>query len=231
MAAIIAAGAVGVRFYFVPQSYFSTDVHRRSTVQREVAKPIHFAGSLECRDCHDDVTDKMSRGYHKTLGCESCHSPGTNHVDDPEGVNVSSPRDRKFCPVCHAYDSARPTGFPQIVLNSHNPRQPCIKCHSPHDPVPPQVPKECSACHGQIARTKALSSHALVKCTVCHTVSKEHKITPRSAAATKPETRAFCAPCHTKGSADVDVPTVDMADPGGRYFWWQCHYAHLPEGS
>jgi len=229
--AIIAAGAVGVRFYFVPQSYFSREVHQQTTVAREIAKPISFAGSLECRDCHDDVTAKMDRGYHKTLGCESCHGPGTGHVDDPEGVKVFSPRDRKFCPVCHAYDSARPTGFPQITVNSHNPRQPCIKCHSPHDPVPPHVPQECSACHGQIERTKALSSHALVKCTVCHEVGKEHKISPRSSTATKPETRAFCGTCHAEGSPNADMPKVDMTKHGGSYLCWQCHYAHLPEGS
>lgn len=229
--AVLAIGAVALRFYVIPRSYFSRSLHRQSTVEREVAKPIKFAGSQECRECHDDIFDTKSRGYHKTLGCESCHSPGVKHADEPYSAKAGSPQARKFCPVCHAYDSARPTGFPQINPTLHNPRKPCIKCHNPHDPVPPHVPRACSACHAQIARTKDVSSHALLGCAVCHTVSQQHRITPRNAVPTKPETRESCGKCHAEGSRDADIPKVDMEEHGGNYLCWQCHYAHLPEGS
>jgi len=122
-------------------------------------------------------------------------------------------------------------GFPQVDPQKHKPKKRCVSCHDPHDPVPPRVPQECSACHGQIERTKALSSHALIKCTACHEVGKEHKVSPRSSTPTKPQTRAFCGTCHAEGSPNPEVPKVDMAEHGGSYLCWQCHYAHLPEGS
>ncbi len=228
---VIVAAVIAVRFFIIPQSYFSMPLHRAETMQREAAHPVVLAGSLACRDCHDEIYMMKANGYHKTLGCESCHSPAADHADDPESVKPTAPRDRKYCPVCHAYDSARPTGFPQINPRSHNPLKACITCHNPHNPVPPHVPQACSACHAQIARTKELSSHALLDCSTCHAVSKEHKVNPRSALPTKPQTRDFCGTCHAKGTANQDAPKVDMDSHGGNFLCWQCHYAHLPEGS
>ncbi len=141
-----------------------------------------------------------------------------------------APRDRKFCPVCHAYDASRPTGFPQINPTAHNPLKPCISCHNPHDPVPPRTPQACSACHGQIERTKAVSSHALLACTTCHVVPERHKTAPRTALPSKPETRDFCAKCHGKDSTRADAPKIDVSGHGNSYMCWQCHYPHLPEG-
>jgi hypothetical protein len=145
-------------------------------------------------------------------------------------VKPPAPRDRKFCPVCHAYDASRPTGFPQINPTVHNPLKPCIACHNPHDPTPPQTPRACSACHAQIERTKAVSSHALLVCTTCHTVSEQHKKAPRTALPTKPQTREFCAKCHGKDSPQKEPPKIDVTTHGTPYLCWQCHYPHLPEG-
>ncbi len=228
-AVVVGAGVV-LRFVVIPQAYFSTVRHQATTVQREIGKPISFAGAATCQQCHEEKFERKSKGYHKGLACETCHGPAEKHAEDPEAVKPYAPRDRKFCPVCHAYDSARPTGFPQINPTAHNPLRPCITCHDPHDPVPPEVPHECSACHAQIARTKALSSHALLPCTTCHTAAERHKIAPRSALPTKPETREFCGRCHATGAGNPDAPKVDLADHGGPYLCWQCHYPHLPEG-
>lgn len=229
-AAVLAAVLV-VRFVVIPASYFSTKLHRANAVRREVARPVSFAGVVACRECHEEQVDTKSRGYHKNVACETCHGPSAKHADDPMEVKPYAPRDRKFCPVCHAYDAARPTGFPQINPTAHNPLKPCITCHSPHDPVPPEVPHECSACHAQIARTKALSSHALLECTTCHTASQQHKVAPRSALPTKPQTREFCGQCHASGATNPDAPSVDLATHGGAYLCWQCHYPHQPEGT
>lgn len=226
----IAGVALLMRFVIIPPAFFSQKLHRENTVKREIARPISFAGVATCRQCHEEEFDTKSKGYHKGLACETCHGPEEAHVENPEGVKPYAPRDRKFCPVCHAYDSARPTGFPQINPTAHNPMKPCISCHNPHDPVPPEVPHECSACHAQIERTKALSSHALLPCTTCHTVSKQHRITPRSALPTKPQTRDFCGQCHASDAADPNAQKVDMATHGGPYVCWQCHYPHQPEG-
>lgn len=227
---ILLVAVILVRFVLVPQSFFSTQLHQSSTIGRELARPASFGGVELCKECHEEIYDIRNKGFHKGLACESCHGPAARHADDPENVKPYAPRDRKFCPVCHAYDPSRPTGFPQINPTSHNPLKACITCHNPHDPVPPETPRECSACHAQIERTKSLSAHALLACTTCHNAPEQHKVSPRTALPTKPETREFCGQCHATGAANPDAPKVDLGSHGGTYLCWQCHYPHLPEG-
>ena len=232
--AILVGATLLVRFVIIPRSLVSTDLHWAETTQRELAKPVKFAGASACQDCHEDVATKKARSFHKNVSCESCHGPAIKHTEDPGGVKPPAPRDRKFCPVCHAYDPSRPTGFPQINPTAHNPLKPCISCHKPHDPVPPTVPRECSACHAQIERTKAISSHALIACTTCHKTPDRHKSAPRVALPSKPESREFCGTCHGAGTAakaaPKEAPKVDVSTHGGRNLCWECHYPHLPEG-
>ena len=112
---------------------------------------------------------------------------------------------------------------------AHNPMKPCITCHSPHDPKPPNVPHECSACHGEIARTIAVSNHVQLKCTTCHQVPAGHRVSPRTVKPSKPSSREFCGKCHGKDSRVKGAPKVDIASHGEKYVCWQCHYPHLPE--
>jgi hypothetical protein len=233
---VLITAVLVVRFVVVPRTLSSTPLHEATTIQRELAEPIRFGGAEVCGACHVDQMDIKLAGYHKSLACETCHGPAADHAENPEGVKPYAPRDRSFCPKCHAYDAARPTGFPQINPTEHNPVLACITCHNPHDPVPPQTPQECSACHAQIAHTKAVSAHALLACTTCHDVSEQHRVQPRSSRPTKPTTRAFCGQCHapdaTGGdSLRVTIPRVDPASHGGAFLCWQCHYPHLPEGN
>lgn len=219
-----------LRFVVLPASFFSSKPHQAAAVVREAAKPVRYAGVAVCRQCHSDEFELKSAGYHRNLACETCHGAASAHANDPSSTKPPAPRDRKFCPVCHGYDPSRPTGFPQINPAVHNPIKPCITCHDPHDPVPPETPRECSACHGQIAMTKALSSHALLPCTTCHVVQEEHKIQPRTNLPTKPDSRDFCGQCHSDQTTGSRAPKVDLAVHGGTFMCWQCHYPHLPEG-
>lgn len=230
VAGVLVAGVLTARFVVVPRSLVSAELHRSDTVARELARPVKFAGSQVCQDCHEDVAGKKAKSFHRALACEGCHGPASTHAEDPGALKPPAPRDRKFCPVCHGYDPARPTGFPQINQATHNPMRPCIECHDPHDPEPPVTPKECSACHAQIARTKVVSSHALVECTSCHVTPELHKKTPRGALPTKPVAREFCATCHGVGTKQARAPKVDIGQHGGRFLCWECHYPHLPEG-
>ena len=227
---VIIGGVLVARFLLIPRSLVSEELHRSSTIERELAKPVSFAGSTLCQGCHEDVAGRVRKGFHKNLSCESCHGPAVKHAENPGEVKPFAPRDRKFCPLCHGYDPSRPTGFPQINPTAHNPVKPCITCHNPHDPVPPKTIEACAACHPQIQRTTAVSSHALLKCTTCHVVPAQHKKTPRSALPSKPESREFCGTCHAKGATERDAPKVDLSAHGGTFLCWQCHYPHLPEG-
>lgn len=229
--ALIVGTVLTVVFGILPPSMTQRGLHRKLTVEREVAKPAKFATAAECEACHEDKATLKKTGFHRNLSCETCHGPSRAHMEDPMSVKPITQDQRKFCPACHAYNPARPTGFPQINPTLHNPMQPCASCHNPHDPKPPTVPQECSACHAQIARTKLVSKHALVECTECHNVPQEHREAPRVHEASKPETRDFCGKCHGEGGKQSAGPKVDMATHGERYLCWQCHYPHQPGGA
>jgi DnaJ-class molecular chaperone len=225
--AIIIGGALTVRA-FLPASLKDSESHVRTTVERETARPVHYAGTAACAGCHEQVGVKNA-GYHRNLSCETCHGPAQGHVDDPGEVKPNLPRLREFCVRCHAYNPSRPTGFPQINPAAHNPLKPCISCHDPHDPKPPSIPHECAACHAEIARTKSVSPHVLLECTTCHSVPGGHKVTPRAVMASIPSTREFCARCHGLDATMKETPKVDLDTHGEKYLCWDCHYPHMPE--
>jgi hypothetical protein len=108
--------------------------------------------------------------------------------------------------------------------------EPCVTCHNPHDPAPPEAPRECEACHAEISRTKAVSYHVNVACVRCHEAPEEHKLDPRAYRPSKPMTREFCGECHSKDATDSSgIRKVDMETHEPNYVCWQCHYPHLPE--
>jgi hypothetical protein len=227
---ILVAGLLVARSYLVPKDFGKYGHYRATALVQAANLDIHYAGHQVCEDCHDEEVALKAQGYHKGLACEICHGPAFAHTEDPDVGQLRAPRERGYCPLCHEYLPSRPTGFPQIVTASHNPRKPCITCHNPHDPKPLHTPEECEACHATIARTKALSDHVYVACTVCHNAPEEHKINPRRFVPSRPDTREFCGTCHARGAdTPVEAKTVDMSTHGGRYVCWQCHYPHLPE--
>ena len=228
--AVAIAALIGARSFLVPASFGEFGHYRAAAVDSIAARPVQYAGRQECEECHDDVAAQRLAGNHRGVACEVCHGPGATHVAAPADVQLPAPRDRAFCPRCHAFNPSRPTGFPQIEPVEHNPLKPCITCHDPHAPVPPVVPQECSACHGQIARQKALSHHVNLPCTTCHAVPQEHKVNPRAVRPTKPADRSFCGQCHDTGATGMkDAPPIDLATHYQRYLCWQCHYPHYPE--
>jgi len=221
-------GVVLLVRYLLPPSLKDHRIHIQTTVEREMARPVRYAGSDLCATCHDEYNLKKS-GYHKNLSCETCHGTAKEHADNPAEVKPFIPRNRDYCTRCHAFDPSRPTGFPQINPAVHNPMKPCVTCHNPHDPKPPSVPQECQACHAEIARTKAISSHVMLECTTCHEVPTEHKITPRNIKASIPLEREFCGKCHGTQSNVKETTKIDLATHGEKYLCWQCHYPHMPE--
>lgn len=224
---ILLAGVLLIRFA-LPPSLIQTDLHVQSTVEREMAKTVRYAGSDVCADCHEEYKIKKS-GYHQNLSCETCHGAAKAHSEDPTEVKPVAPRKREFCTLCHTFNPSRPTGFPQINPVAHNPLKQCVSCHNPHDPKPPRVPQECEACHAEIARTKSVSPHVRLECTTCHNVPNEHKVSPRAVRASIPAAREFCGKCHAADSSVKDVPKIDLASHGEKYLCWQCHYPHMPE--
>jgi len=229
VAAVLAAALLVVRAFVIPEELTDPELHKTKTIERETAKGILYAGRTACKDCHEDEFATVVGGHHRNLACEICHGPSAGHADDPMAEKPPAPRDRKFCPQCHAFDASRPTGFPQINPVVHNPGMPCIDCHLAHDPEPPEPPHECSACHAQIAKTKSVSPHSQLDCSTCHEAPPEHKVTPRKVQVSKPGQREFCGKCHASGSENKAAPKIDITTHWDKYLCWQCHYPHMPE--
>lgn len=227
---VMIAALILARQFLVPKTFGEIGHYRAAAVDAIAARKVKYAGHDACAMCHDDIVKIHDAQRHHNVACEVCHGPAADHVESPTEVRLPAPRQRGYCPLCHGYNPSRPTGFPQIDPAVHNPVKPCISCHNPHAPETPRTPEECSACHGQIARTKAVSHHALLACTRCHEVEKAHKVTPRASRPTKPASREFCGQCHASGANSArEIPRVDMAAHGERYVCWQCHYPHFPE--
>ena len=223
------------RSRLVPPTFGDIGHYRAAALGEIAALPIHYAGADSCAvaDCHEDVMETKMAGYHRGVSCEVCHGPAADHVKDPENVKVKKPKSRTLCPVCHTYLLARPTGFPQIILESHNMPKSCIKCHDPHDPVPSEAPSECSGCHRTIVSLKMVSKHSDLKCTTCHQTPTAHFLEPRKNRPSKPADRDFCGKCHAEGTkppdALEDAPKLNMATHYPKSNCWQCHFPHQPE--
>jgi hypothetical protein len=248
---LFAVALVAARHFLVPATFGQLGHYRAAAIPQIAALPIRYAGREACADCHPEVIEVHSSGRHQFVGCETCHGPAAAHIANPGEVKPRVPRERDFCPRCHAYDPSRPTGFAQIEPALHNPGKGCVTCHTPHAPAPPTLPSSCAACHGEIARTKATSRHATIPCTRCHSVPEQHRAMPRANPPTKPTTREFCGECHARAAAtssgvrsqesgvatpdagrrtpDVNAPQIDMSQHGQRFLCWQCHYPHFPE--
>jgi hypothetical protein len=227
--AVAVVGLLVVRRRLIPETFGAVGHYRGAAVAAIAARPVKYAGYQACETCHQELAAKRLSGNHRGVGCETCHGPAAAHVEDI-AIKPQVPDTREFCVTCHAYNPSRPTGFPQIDPAAHNYPQACRDCHDPHAPVPPIVPGQCSACHAQIWRQKAVSHHARLPCTTCHEADQRHKSDPRSIRPTKPSAREFCGKCHAQGpQAAKTIPQIDLANHGAPYLCWQFHYPHYPE--
>ncbi len=229
-ALVVATFFVG-RFLFMPKTFGEYGHYRAAAVDEIQALPVAYAGYQACMECHDDIFEERSKSHHRGISCETCHGPSTAHIEAPDEHTPDLPSGRDFCPLCHGYNISRPTGFPQVVTERHNPGQPCQSCHDPHNPLLPTTSAtECSACHRNIYNVKLASHHAALACTECHIVPPEHFTQPNTTEAEKPRERSVCGKCHDLDlDGDRGVPKVDLQTHGGRYLCWECHYPHYPE--
>jgi predicted CXXCH cytochrome family protein len=95
-----------------------------------------YVGTDVCRGCHDELYEPVASSPHGALfkeggrGCESCHGPGSAHVDgagDKSKIfyfrDASPELVREHCLACHTQD-------PQPKHNQG--KMTCLSCHSVH---------------------------------------------------------------------------------------------------
>jgi DmsE family decaheme c-type cytochrome len=152
-----------------------------------------FVGSDTCLACHDDMARGVSDGPHGRAahprspaalqGCESCHGPGSRHVEDPGDPTTIlrfgevEPRvANEACLSCH-------TRTPHTLWagSAHDARNlSCGSCHSMHAPA---------STHAQL--TAATETQV---CATCHRVQVNKM--QRVAHMPVPEGRMACSSCH-----------------------------------
>ena len=75
---------------------------------------------------------KLAKGEHKSLSCETCHGPGRAHVENP--AEKLPKLDMGLCVRCHQASPSRPKWLHQINLHNHYTGNVCTECHVPHQP-------------------------------------------------------------------------------------------------
>ncbi len=196
-----------------------------------------FVGSETCAACHQEA-----RAFKFTLharvqipgederaaaeGCESCHGPGSKHVDAGGGRGkfiVNPGKDPEACFQCHLDKKA------EIHLQYHHPiaegRVSCVSCHNPHGEdihKPPGVfvardNDVCAQCHREQAKPYVYEHEALREgCTICHNV--HGSINPKMLTE---RDNNLCLKCHAQ------VPTA----PGLIFIGEVNHATFLQQGT
>ena len=117
------------------------------TTERTIIAPpsipgAEFVGSEACDTCHSEIVRDFKTATHarltargenaKMMGCESCHGPGSKHVEAGGGHgNIVNPlKSPDTCFQCHLEVRAK------FQLPHHHPvlenKMSCIDCHNPH---------------------------------------------------------------------------------------------------
>ena len=146
-----------------------------------------FAGSKACSDCHEKITRDFPTATHarlkaqgknaENIGCESCHGPGSKHIESGGAANtILNPRKSpETCFQCHL-DARAKFNLPHThpVFSG---KVTCVDCHDPHKGDAKQgggtslmSPNDvCFKCHTE-QKGPFVFRHEAVRdgCTSCH---------------------------------------------------------------
>jgi predicted CXXCH cytochrome family protein len=205
-----------------------------STVTRTIVAPPEipgatFVGNQACYDCHTNITRAFTASPHARIhvegaamrnqsGCESCHGPGSKHIEagGGRGQFIVNPRkDSMACFQCHLQTHA------EFNLPHHHPviegRMNCVQCHDPHgaDIFKPagglamaRQNESCAECHREQTRPFVFEHEALREgCTVCH--NPHGSMNRKMLVESDPN---LCLKCHAQvqhaGTGEIFIGTV-----------------------
>jgi DmsE family decaheme c-type cytochrome len=204
-----------------------------------------YVGQDTCIGCHDTEGMTIGRTMHGKSqhpgtpaagqGCESCHGPGSAHVEDPSVSNSIrrftsiAPREAsEACLSCHT--NGNHTQWQGSVHDARN--LSCTTCHSVHSPKSEKsqlkaadITGTCVACHTtQVAKTQRFAHMPVregkMECTSCH---NPHGTTNVKLLRTGNWINETCTGCH--------------AEKRGPFLWDHapvreaCSTCHDPHGS
>jgi DmsE family decaheme c-type cytochrome len=150
-----------------------------------------YVGSDTCVTCHEDVGNHLKDTPHgkgafarlSRQGCETCHGPGSAHVEDPDNPALRPRFDRRtpkqqnqLCASCHS-------GSNQFFWHgsAHERRGlTCVSCHSIHSFKSAKAQLKtanavdaCLSCHKDVRAEMWKTSHhpireGKISCADCH---------------------------------------------------------------
>jgi len=146
-----------------------------------------------CGECHttgyvpqgnqDGLPGLIGTWQEAGIGCESCHGPGSNHVNDPYQIDMPVIRDSEQCEACHGEGTSDPI-LTENGLIPHFEVYPkpfsgkksvmdCVDCHNPHETTihaeRGQGPGEmCESCHFESEEYQKLNNFNHASCVDCH---------------------------------------------------------------
>jgi DmsE family decaheme c-type cytochrome len=191
----------------------------------------------DCLGCHADQADSLGHGVHrKVLGCQTCHGPGKQHIEEPPGHIVGAQKLRAL----------GPSGQSEMCLDCHGSlllpwtqgdhaaaSLSCASCHADvvHFKVTEAVKPAadfrkqqgfCQQCHAlDTLGFRQIFHHpvpeAAMDCTSCHSVHGRLERT----VALGTNGPGECARCHRR-QAETHV----FEHPAMRDGCLACHQAH-----
>jgi predicted CXXCH cytochrome family protein len=188
-----AAGLAAAAVAMAALTHSCTTTNRTFVAPPQIAG-AEFLGSEECGTCHADIAAHFEGATHAVLqahgdnaielGCESCHGPGSLHVEGGgDATKIVNPADQpQVCFNCHLNtrgDFALPHSHPVTggPLGLTTGFLSCSNCHEPHRG--PAIPAggtaaagendTCLDCHAA-QRGPWVFEHEAVRegCTTCH---------------------------------------------------------------
>jgi predicted CXXCH cytochrome family protein len=167
--------------------FVSCVVTQRTMVAPPQIAGAKFVGSKECATCHDDISGKfhdathaklMAQGDNATeMGCESCHGPGSLHVEagGSVGTIINPDKSPETCFQCHL-DKRGEFSLPHAHPVAAG-KMSCTECHNPHEGDAVMAGgtqlasqnETCVSCH-EAQRGPYVFEHEASRegCVVCH---------------------------------------------------------------
>lgn len=206
-------------------------------------KTAEYLGSDTCATCHDTIfknnfenTPHFKTTLQNGHGCESCHGPGSEHVEGGGDISkivrfseLSKQEASNRCLACHG-ESHKQRHFSGSAHASNDVG--CLDCHSPHHAKEPEhllvraQPNLCYGCHISVKADFAKPyrhrvNEGLIQCGDCHNV---HGTTTLQQVRTLPSGDAVCFKCHADTQGPFVYEHVPVKTEG-------CTSCHTPHGS
>jgi DmsE family decaheme c-type cytochrome len=208
-----------------------------------------YVGADVCKGCHEELFNKLQLTPHSNLlkegkkvgavewhGCESCHGPGSAHVEGGGDVtkiisfkNLSVQDASARCLTCHSLGAEHAN----FVRSSHATNGiGCLNCHSPHHAkterslLIEQTPLLCYQCHteqrAEFSRPyRHRVNEKLITCNDCH--NAHGTMLPRQLRTSWSQDQV-CFQCHNDTKGPFVFEHLPVKTEG-------CTICHMPHGS